>query len=193
MRALNPPAVTASVPGPWGVDTIGNVWCVIHRERLTAKAIGRVSKGRGTNYFDRAMEEANRRNAALKGVSMEKAKQAEIAADLIDSLRKDVLGKIERGEIPDDWNGIELRQYIVDRAKESIIERRKKIKAAIDTLRQAQGELAEARDEEQEYLDNMPEGLQSSERGEKAQEAVDALDGACDEIDNTIDSIEGAL
>ena len=60
-RAKTPPVFSGNVPGPWGVDTIGNVWCVIHRETLAAKRIGQVGASRA-NYFDSAIEEADRRN-----------------------------------------------------------------------------------------------------------------------------------
>ena len=63
-RASNPPVFSTEPPGPWGVDTIGGNWCVIHRETLRAKAIGPVGPGkaRRVNYFDRALEEATKRN-----------------------------------------------------------------------------------------------------------------------------------
>ena len=53
-------------PGPWGVDTIGSDWAVIHRETMKSKRIGPISKGRGINYYDRAMTEAARRNMAAR-------------------------------------------------------------------------------------------------------------------------------
>ena len=61
MKAETPPIFSPDIPGPWGVDTIGRVWCVIHRTTLRAKQIGRVGS-RATNYFDRAIAEANERN-----------------------------------------------------------------------------------------------------------------------------------
>lgn len=63
IRAINPPVFSGSVPGPWGVDAIGRTWCVIHRDTLRAKAIGPVG-GKRTNYFDRAIEEADKRNGS---------------------------------------------------------------------------------------------------------------------------------
>lgn len=60
-RATSTPCFTANTPGPWGVDTIGDNWCVVHQDTLRAKVIGPVG-GRRTNYFDRAIEEADRRN-----------------------------------------------------------------------------------------------------------------------------------
>lgn len=66
MKAKSPPVFSADpdIPGPWGVDTIGNAWYVIHSETLRAKCIGRVG-GRRPNYFDRACTEADRRNKEL--------------------------------------------------------------------------------------------------------------------------------
>ena len=46
------------------VDTIGGQWCAIHADTLQAKRIGPIGATR-TNYFDRAMDEASRRNNAL--------------------------------------------------------------------------------------------------------------------------------
>lgn len=53
--------------GPWGVDTIGDSWYVIHKLTGRKKRIGRVIgiksvSSRRPNYFDRALEEAARRN-----------------------------------------------------------------------------------------------------------------------------------
>lgn len=67
MKATTPPIFTASVPGPWGVDSIGRDWYVIHIITLRAKRIGRIGNKRpggrwGINYFDRAIEEATLRN-----------------------------------------------------------------------------------------------------------------------------------
>lgn len=61
MKAKAPPAFSANVPGPWGVDSIGSHWYVVHRASLRVKKIGVVGSRR-TNYFDRAIEEADRRN-----------------------------------------------------------------------------------------------------------------------------------
>ena len=65
MRAAHPPIFSPTTPGPWGVDTIGGDWCVIHRGRLTGKRIGPVigaTTKQRANYFDRAIAEADRRN-----------------------------------------------------------------------------------------------------------------------------------
>lgn len=51
--------------GPWGVDSIGRSWYVVHATTLRAKRIGPV-RLKGTNYFDRAMQEAARRNTKEK-------------------------------------------------------------------------------------------------------------------------------
>lgn len=63
MKAKSFPTFSANTPGPWGVDSIGNTWYVIHGITLRAKAIGRVGARAPYNYFDRAIEEADRRNA----------------------------------------------------------------------------------------------------------------------------------
>lgn len=52
---------------------------------------------------------------------MERSQQLKIATDLIESLKSDVLGKLEGGLIPESWDGVELRQFIVDKANETLI------------------------------------------------------------------------
>lgn len=52
--------------GPWHVSAYGNYWYIVNIETGEHKRIGRVGgprgNGRGTNYHDRAIEEAKRRN-----------------------------------------------------------------------------------------------------------------------------------
>ena len=48
--------------GPWGVNSIGHAWYVCHTHTGRAKRIGRVGARGRINYFDRAVEEAARRN-----------------------------------------------------------------------------------------------------------------------------------
>ena len=48
--------------GPWGVNSNRNAWYVCHTPSGRAKRIGRVGARGPINYFDRAMEEAARRN-----------------------------------------------------------------------------------------------------------------------------------
>lgn len=50
--------------GPWGVDAAGGYWYVCHLTSGRKKRIGRVGARAGYNYFDRAMDEAHRRNKA---------------------------------------------------------------------------------------------------------------------------------
>lgn len=61
MKAASAPLFFPHTPGPWGVDTIGRDWYVIHRVTLTAKRIGPVG-AKGANYLDKAMAEAASRN-----------------------------------------------------------------------------------------------------------------------------------
>lgn len=45
----------------WYVTSKGGYWAIVNAETGRSKKIGK-SSGRGINYFDRAMEEAQRRN-----------------------------------------------------------------------------------------------------------------------------------
>lgn len=65
MKTTVKPLHFPDTPGPWGVNTIGASWAVIHAKTGRSKVIGPVvgvSRRRRPNYFDRAMEEADRRN-----------------------------------------------------------------------------------------------------------------------------------
>lgn len=61
--------ITTEVPGPWAVDnTLPHQWAIINTITGRRKVIGPVSRPRQNskvNYFDRAYEEATRRNTAL--------------------------------------------------------------------------------------------------------------------------------
>jgi hypothetical protein len=61
--------IEASTPGPWAVDnTLPHHWAIINTKTGRRKVIGPVSRPRQkskVNYFDRAYEEATRRNTAL--------------------------------------------------------------------------------------------------------------------------------
>lgn len=61
MKFDRPPVHMPDTPGPWGVDSKYNSWYVVHSVTLRAKRIG-FCNSRRTNFFDRAMEEAARRN-----------------------------------------------------------------------------------------------------------------------------------
>lgn len=57
--------ITVTVPGPWAVDSsLCDCWGIINTETGKTKKIGPIAS-KGTNYFDRAVEEANNRNWAL--------------------------------------------------------------------------------------------------------------------------------
>lgn len=57
--------ISAHVAGPWALDnSLQMEWGIIHTESGKTKKIG-PARMRGINYFDRAMEEANRRNLAI--------------------------------------------------------------------------------------------------------------------------------
>lgn len=45
---------------------------------------------------------------------MEQKEQIDFVKVLIETLKIEILNKIKDGKIPDNWDGIELRQYISD-------------------------------------------------------------------------------
>jgi hypothetical protein len=51
---------------------------------------------------------------------MDKYTQHALAKQLLDALAAEVLGHIEQGRMPDAWDGIELRQYIADKAAQML-------------------------------------------------------------------------
>ena len=86
-------------------------------------------------------------------------------------------------------------------------DRRAKIEAAVEELRNALSTMQELhstleslRDEEQEAFDNLPEGLQQADRGQSMEaiasaldDAVDTLSSALGDIDNVADDFISAL
>lgn len=46
-------------------------------------------------------------------------RQREFVADLIAHLEHEVIQKIIEGKVPLEWDGIELRQYVADRAADA--------------------------------------------------------------------------
>lgn len=62
--------IEVGTPGPWAVDNTlrSNSWGIINTETGETKRIGPVHRAGSrsrVNYFDRASEEANRRNAVI--------------------------------------------------------------------------------------------------------------------------------
>lgn len=51
---------------------------------------------------------------------MTKEKQVKFVNAVIDAVKKDIVEKIEKGEVPEDWDGIELRWYIRDKFSEVV-------------------------------------------------------------------------
>lgn len=58
--------IRSQVPGPWGVGSTLTHWYVVNGTTGASKRIGPVAAKR-TNYFDKAMAEADRRNAKQGG------------------------------------------------------------------------------------------------------------------------------
>lgn len=68
LTAKSPPTFypAGSPQGPWGVDTIGSDWCVIHKVTLQARRVGPIGmRGGRVNHFDRANDMARQRNREL--------------------------------------------------------------------------------------------------------------------------------
>ena len=65
-RACASEAMTLGQGRPWRVTCYGTTWYIINVETKKGKKIGPVSRtGRGVNYFDRAKQEAEKRNGTL--------------------------------------------------------------------------------------------------------------------------------
>ncbi len=50
---------------------------------------------------------------------MTKREQLRFVHDLLDSIKNDIRHAIQRNEIPTTWDGIELREYIYEKAQRS--------------------------------------------------------------------------
>ena len=71
-------------------------------------------------------------------------------------------------------------------------QRRNRVDAVIEKLRDIQSEINDIQSEEEEYRDNIPENLQGSEKYENAENNCDNLQSASDEIDEVISYLEEA-
>lgn len=69
-------------------------------------------------------------------------------------------------------------------------QRRSKVDAVIDKLRDIQEEINDILSEEEEYRDNIPENLQGSERYENADNNCSNLQSAADQVDEVISYLE---
>ena len=72
-------------------------------------------------------------------------------------------------------------------------ERRTRITALQDKLREISSEIETIKDEEQEYYDNMPESLQGGDKGQAAEAAINALDEAYNEVEHAADNLDEAI
>jgi hypothetical protein len=50
--------------------------------------------------------------------------QIELVRELTTSIADDVIGNINRGHVPEDWDGIELRQLLADKFRQSVCQMR---------------------------------------------------------------------
>lgn len=46
--------------------------------------------------------------------------QTEFVESLIDSVKREILTHISKGNVPDGWDGIELRKYIADKFNDCV-------------------------------------------------------------------------
>jgi hypothetical protein len=52
---------------------------------------------------------------------MKTPQQAEFVSDLVGAVLADILKKLVDGRIPEEWDGIELRQYLADQFGHCVI------------------------------------------------------------------------
>ena len=51
---------------------------------------------------------------------MTRTEQTKFVAELTQSILEDVYSAIDSGELPEEWDGIELRQYLADKFTRSV-------------------------------------------------------------------------
>ncbi len=51
-------------------------------------------------------------------LAMTRTDQAQFVCDVILSVARDIVGKIESGAVPKHWDGVQLRQYITDKVRD---------------------------------------------------------------------------
>ncbi len=56
---------------------------------------------------------------------MDAKEQKRLLKDILHNIERDMIGKIDTGKIPENWDGIELREYIADQAKWHKMEKRR--------------------------------------------------------------------
>jgi hypothetical protein len=49
---------------------------------------------------------------------MDRADQIKIVAKLSDSIRDEIIQKIQDGRIPEDWDGVELRELLLEKHRD---------------------------------------------------------------------------
>ena len=69
-------------------------------------------------------------------------------------------------------------------------QRRTRVDAVIEKLRDLQSDINDILSEEEEYRDNMPENLHNSEKYENAENNCSNLQSAADQVDEVISYLE---
>jgi flagellar biosynthesis chaperone FliJ len=71
-------------------------------------------------------------------------------------------------------------------------QRRKRLAAALESIRLATQQLEEIRDEEQEVYDNMPSSLQDGDKGQRVQNFLDEISTLIDGLDDQTTTVQDA-
>ena len=72
-------------------------------------------------------------------------------------------------------------------------ERRKRIEAAKEKLKELKDEIASIAEEEREYYDGMPDAFREGDMGDAADEAASALESAAEALEGAYDNLDEAV
>ena len=59
---------------------------------------------------------------------MNRQEQIDFVKDLLGKISEDVIRKIESEQIPDDWNGLQLRKFLADKFSDEVLEMKRTAK-----------------------------------------------------------------
>jgi hypothetical protein len=100
--------------GPWRAAGYGAAWYIVNVETGAYKKIGPVSRGRGVNYLDRAIDEAIRRNRKQAHQATYRLGKAAFkrGAARVPVHDKDLMTSLENGEIGETPNLVRLTAWL---------------------------------------------------------------------------------